>query len=176
MKCSLGISNVLEEISSLSHSIVFPLFLCTDHWGRLSYLSLLFFWNSAFKRVYLSFSPLLFASLLFTDICKAFSDSHFGFLHFFFLEMVLLPVSCTMHEPHSIVHPYSRKWRTKEPLDKSEKEEWKSWLKVQHSENKDYGIHSHPFIANRWRIIRNSGKLYFEGLKNHCRWWLQPWN
>ena len=30
MKCSLGISN-------------FPLFLCTDHWGRLSYLSLLFF-------------------------------------------------------------------------------------------------------------------------------------
>ena len=36
MKCSLGISNFLEEISSLSHSIVFLLFLCTDNWGRLS--------------------------------------------------------------------------------------------------------------------------------------------
>ena len=35
------VSNFLEEISSLSHSIVF-LFLCTDCWGRL-YLSLLFF-------------------------------------------------------------------------------------------------------------------------------------
>ena len=28
MKCSLGISNFLEETSNLSH---FPLFLCTDH-------------------------------------------------------------------------------------------------------------------------------------------------
>ena len=25
--------------------------------------------------------------------------------------------------------------RTKEPLDESEREEWKSWLKTQHSEN-----------------------------------------
>ena len=30
----------------------------------------------------------------------------------------------------------ARKWRgTKEPLDESEREEWKSWLKSQHSEN-----------------------------------------
>ena len=42
MKCSLGISNFLE-FSSLSPFYCFPLFLCTDHWGRLSYLSLLFF-------------------------------------------------------------------------------------------------------------------------------------
>ena len=35
MKCSFGISNTLEEISSLSHSIVFPLFLCINHWGKL---------------------------------------------------------------------------------------------------------------------------------------------
>ena len=94
MKCSLGISNFLEEISSLSHSIVF---LCL-HWSlRKAFLSLLaIFWNSAFKWVYLSSSPLLFASLLFTAICKASSDSHFAFLHFFFLGMVLIPVSCTM--------------------------------------------------------------------------------
>ena len=32
-------------------------------------------------------------------------------------------------------HRYGRKWRTKEPLDESEKREWKSWLKAQHLEN-----------------------------------------
>ena len=41
MKCSLGISNFLKEISSLSH-YCFPLFLCIVHLQRLSYLSLLF--------------------------------------------------------------------------------------------------------------------------------------
>ena len=41
MKCSRGISNFLEEISSLSHSVVFLYFF--DCWRRLSYLSLLFF-------------------------------------------------------------------------------------------------------------------------------------
>ena len=29
----------------------------------------------------------------------------------------------------------AEKWRTKEPLDESEKGELKSWLKAQHSEN-----------------------------------------
>ena len=43
MKCSFGISKFLEEISRLSHPIFVPLILCTDHWGWLSYLSLLFF-------------------------------------------------------------------------------------------------------------------------------------
>ena len=33
--------------------------------------------------------------------------------------------------------PYGRKWRrTEEPLDESERKEWKSWLKIQHSEKK----------------------------------------
>ena len=32
-------------------------------------------------------------------------------------------------------HPYGRKQRTKKPLDESERGEWKSWLKAQHSEN-----------------------------------------
>ena len=31
--------------------------------------------------------------------------------------------------------PYGRKRRTKKPLDESERGEWKSWLKTQHSEN-----------------------------------------
>ena len=66
---------------------------------RKAFLSLLaILWNSAFKWVYLSFSPLLFASLFFTAICKASSDSHFALLHFFFLAMVLIPVSCTMSQ------------------------------------------------------------------------------
>ena len=84
MKCSLGISDVLEEISSVSHSIVFLYFfaLITEE-GFLSLLAIL--WNSAFKWIYLSFSPLLFASLLFTAICKASSDSHFAFFAFLFL-------------------------------------------------------------------------------------------
>jgi len=83
MTCSLGISNFLEEISSLSHSIVFLYFfaLITEE-GFLCY----FFWNSAFKFVYLSFSPLPFMSLLFSAICKASSDSHFAFLRYFFLR------------------------------------------------------------------------------------------
>ena len=37
------------------------------------------------------------------------------------------------------IFPYSRKWRwrgTSKPLDESEREEWKSWLKTQHSKTK----------------------------------------
>ena len=58
----LDISNFLEEISSLSHSIVFLYFfaLITEE-GFL--ISPCFLWDSVFKWVYLSFSPLLFASL-----------------------------------------------------------------------------------------------------------------
>ena len=82
-------------------SLVFPilLFSCLYlHWSlRKAFLSLLaILWNYAFTWVYLSFSPLLFASLLFTAICKASSDSHSAFFHFFFLGMVLIPVSCAM--------------------------------------------------------------------------------
>ena len=82
MKCSLGISNFLEEISALSHSIVFIYFFAlVTYEGFLSLLATL--WNSVFKWIYLSFSPLLLASLLFSAICKASSDNHFAFLLFF---------------------------------------------------------------------------------------------
>ena len=69
-------------------SLVFPILLLSSidlHWSvRKAFLPLLaILWNSAFKWVYLSFSPLSFASLLFTTICKASSDSNFAFLHFF---------------------------------------------------------------------------------------------
>ena len=45
-----------------------------------------------------------------------------------------------------------------------------SWLKAQHSENKDHGIWSHHFMGNKWGNSGNSVRLYFLGLENHCRW------
>ena len=81
----------LISLIFLKRSLVFPILLFSSislHWSlRKSFLSLLaILWNSAFKWEYLSFSPLLFTSLLFTAIYKASSDSHFAFLHFFFLD------------------------------------------------------------------------------------------
>ena len=66
--------------------------------------------------------------------------------------------------------PLWQKGRTKEPLDESEREDRKGWLKTQHSKNEDHGILSHHFTANRWGNNGNSDKLYFLGLQNHCRW------
>jgi len=31
-------------------------------------------------------------------------------------------------------------------------------------------------MANKWGNNGNSDRLYFGGLQNHCRWWLQPCN
>ena len=53
--------------------------------------------------VYLSLSPLPFASLLFSAICKASSDNHFAFLHFFFLGMVWSLPLVQCHVSPSIV-------------------------------------------------------------------------
>ena len=64
----------------------------------------------------------------------------------------------------------------KEAVDESERGEWKSWLKTQHSENEDHGIWSHHFMTNRWGNNGNSDRLCFLGVQNHCSWWLQPWN
>ena len=68
----------------LKRSLVFPILLLSSislHWLlRKAFLSLLaILWNSAFRWVYLSFSPLLLVSLRFTAVCKPSSDSHFAF-------------------------------------------------------------------------------------------------
>ena len=55
--------------------------------------------------------------------------------------------------------------KKKEPLDKSEREELESWLKAQHSKNKDHGIWSHHFMENIWGNKGNSYRLYFLGSK-----------
>ena len=81
-----------------SKNMVEKLEFALTRWSlRKAFLSLLaILWNSAFKWVYLSFSPLPFTLLLFTTICKASSDNHFAFLHFLFLGMVLITAPCTI--------------------------------------------------------------------------------
>ena len=47
-----------------------------------------------------------------------------------------LPGEISITSDMQMTPPYGRKWRrTKEPLDESERREWKRWLKAQHSEN-----------------------------------------
>ena len=89
----------LESLIFLKRSLVFPILLFSSislHWSRrkacLSLLAIL--WNSAFKWIYLPSFPLPLTSLLLSAICKASSDDHFAFLHFFW--MVLIAASCTM--------------------------------------------------------------------------------
>ena len=97
MKYSLGISNILEEISSLSHSVVFLYFFALiAEEGCL--VSPGYSLELCIQMGISLFSPLPFGSLLFTAICKASSDNHFAFLHFFSMGMVLIPVSCTMSQ------------------------------------------------------------------------------
>ena len=36
-------------------------------------------------------------------------------------------------------------------------------------QNKDHGIWSYHFMANRWGNSASSDRLYFGGLPNHCR-------
>ena len=84
-----------EEISSLSHSIVFLYFfaLITEEGFLISSCYSLELCIQMLISFLFSFA---LASLLFTAISKASSGSHFAFLHSFFLGLVLIPVSCTM--------------------------------------------------------------------------------
>ena len=87
----------LVSLIFLKRFLVFPILLFSSislHWSpRKAVLFLLaILWNSAFKWVYISFSPLPVASLLFSAICKTSSDNHFAFLHFFFLGVVLIKI------------------------------------------------------------------------------------
>ena len=55
------------------------------------------------------------------------------------------------------------------------REEWKSWLQTQHQKMKIMA--SGPITS--WQIdgeTVETGRLYFLGLQNHWKWWLQPWN
>ena len=91
----------LVSLILLTRSLVFPILLFSSislHWSlRKAFLSLLaILQNCVIKWVYLSFSPLPLASLLFSAICKASSDNYLAFLHLFFLGIVLITASCTI--------------------------------------------------------------------------------
>ena len=104
MKYSPGPSNFLEELCSLSHSVVFLYFfaLITEEGCLISPCYSLEFCIQMFMSFLSSFA---LVSLLFTYICKASPDSRFAFLHLFSMEMVLIPVSSVQcHEPLSMIH------------------------------------------------------------------------
>ena len=98
----------LVSLIFLKRSVVFPLlllplFLCIGPGGRLSYLSLLFFGTlHSDGCVFPYLSPLPFAFLLFSTICKASSNSLWPFCISFSWEWSwsLPPLWC--HEPLSI--------------------------------------------------------------------------
>jgi len=65
------------------------------------------------------------------------------------------------------------------PMAESE-EELKSLLMKVNDESENVGLKlniqktkimaSHHFMANRWGNCGNSGRLFWGGLQNHCRW------
>ena len=61
------------------------------------------------------------------------------------------------------------KEKLKSLLMKVKEESGKSWLKTQHSKNEDHGIWFNHFMVIRCGNNGNSDRLYFLGLKNHCR-------
>ena len=62
-----------------------------------------------------------------------------------------------------------------EPLDESERVEWKSWHKLNIQKTKIMA--SGPISS--WQLdgeTMETMQYLFLGLQNHCKWWLQPWN
>ena len=104
----------LVSLIFLKRSLVFPILLFPSmslYWSlRKAFLALLaILWNSAFKWVYLSFSPLLFSSL--HSYLEGLLRLPFFFFAFLFLgdgldpctiPVLIPPVQC--HEPLSKVH------------------------------------------------------------------------
>ena len=74
-------------------------------------------------------------------------------------------ISVTSHM--QMTPPLWQKGRgTNEPLDEGERGDWKTRLKAQHSKNKDHGIRSHHFVANRWGSNGNNDRLFYWALKS----------
>ena len=103
-----------------------------------------------------------------------------SFFFFLILNQIISlsqgPQICRWH------YPYGR--RTKEPLDGSERGEWKSWMKVKEESEKvglKFNIQKTKIMASgpitSWEIDRETvSDFIFFWLQNHCRWWLQLWN
>ena len=52
------------------------------------------------------------------------------------------------------------------------KEEWKSWLKTQHSKNEDNGLS--PITS--WQIDGETMEIVADFILLGSKWWLQTWN
>ena len=104
----------LVNLTFLKRCLVFPILLFPSISLNLSlgkaFLSLLaILWDSAFRWIYLSFSPFflfpffifLLLSFHFSANCKASSDNHFALLHFFFSQQSQLP-SPVHHLTHRV--------------------------------------------------------------------------
>ena len=96
MKHSLGISNFLEKISSLSHFIVFLYFivLISEEGFLISPC------YSLELCIQMGISFLFSFAFHFSSFCRYLSGllKHFTFSHFFFLGIVLITASCTMSQ------------------------------------------------------------------------------
>ena len=92
------VSLIFLKISLVLPILLFYSIFCIDYWGRLSYLSLLFFGTLHSDGYYLSFSLLSLDSLLSSVICNTSSENHFAFLHLLFFGMVLITASCPMSQ------------------------------------------------------------------------------
>ena len=95
MKSFLGISNFLDEISSLSHYIVFLYFFALITYEDFLISPCYSLELCIQMDIYFLFSFAFHFPFLFSAIYKAFADNYFAFLHFF-LGMILIPASCTM--------------------------------------------------------------------------------
>ena len=85
---------------------------------------------------------------------------------YFFEEVLTLQGEISITSDMQMTPPYGRKWRrSKEPFDESERGEWKSWLKAQHSENEDQGIRFHHFMQIDGERVETVAALYFLGSK-----------
>ena len=110
----------------LKRSLVFPILLFSSISLHSSFkkgylLLLVTLWNSASIWVYLSLSPLPFASLLSSAICKVTSYNHCAFLCFFLFWMVLVTASCTVlrtsiHSSSSTLSKDLIPWISSSPL------------------------------------------------------------
>ena len=78
---------------------------------------------------------------------------------------------------YELYHFKGRKLRgIKETFDESERREWKSWLKIQHSKTKTMASGSINSCQNIRGESTSSDRFHFLGLEHHCRWWPAPGN
>ena len=108
------VSLVFLKRSLVSHSIVFLYFfaLITEEGFLISPYYSLELCIQMGRSFLFSFA---FASLLFSAICKASSDNHFPFLHFFSLGIVWITTYCTMwqtsvHSSSGVLSLRSNPW------------------------------------------------------------------